>query len=287
MARCGCSGGSCSCVIKGTGVTQVTGAGTIAQPYVIDSRLYLTGSSEGTVNLTITGSGSASDPYVLRGNQAVYLNDLQDVVATGGSTGHVLAKQSDGTFALVPPSTAAVGAVATNNTLNGDGSSAQPLGVRLASGGGISSTPTGLAVAGFGTWSNYTPQITTASGHTLSLDGGSSITGRYLVLGKLVFLKILMNASLNIPVANGSYMFSLPVPDNHGINDSPLLNAQLRFGANYRDNANGLAVIEGSNRISRVRINRNDGRTDQIGGTYPQWGSYSFRLTIWGSYEAE
>lgn len=67
MARCGCAGQSCGClVISGVGAT-VSGSGTSQDPYVISlqgSRLSVIDTS--TINLTLTGTGEATSPYVLR-----------------------------------------------------------------------------------------------------------------------------------------------------------------------------------------------------------------------------
>ena len=284
MARCGCSGTTCSCIIRGTGTTQVTGAGTVSQPYVIDSRLYLTGGNDGTVNVSVTGSGSAADPYVLSASQAVYLNDLQDVVVSGGSTGDVLARQADGSYALVPPVTAPVGAISTDSTIHGDGSSGSPLGVSLAAGGGISSTPTGLAVAGFSAWSDYTPQISTSTGQIITLDSGSTIEGRYLQMGNLVFVNIAFRASLNIPVSTGKYSFSLPVPDGHSVDSPALLTAWAYTSAQQSGHGAGVAVVEGTNKLSRIRI-WNGSYYRDMDNRWPLWGDYAHRVVIHGFYE--
>lgn len=67
MARCGCAGQSCGClVIAGTGAV-VTGAGTAQDPYVVSlqgSRLSVIDSP--TIDLTLTGTGDSISPYVLR-----------------------------------------------------------------------------------------------------------------------------------------------------------------------------------------------------------------------------
>lgn len=285
MARCGCSGGTCSCIIRGAGTTQVTGAGTISSPYVIDSRLYVVSGTEGTANTAITGSGSAGDPYVFNVSQDVYLNDIQDVVASGGSTGDVLAKQADGSFALVPPVTAPVGAISTDSTLDGDGSSGDVLGVNVQSGGGLEATPTGLAVAGFTSWSDYTPVITTSQGQTITLDSGSTIDGRYLRMGNLVFINIMFNASLNIPVSTGKYSFSLPIPDAHSVNSPGLLNAFAYTSTTQPGHAVGTAFVEGSNTVARTRL-WNGSYFRDIDSRWPQWGSYAHRIVIHGFYEA-
>jgi hypothetical protein len=66
MARCGCSGSSCSCIIQsGTGVV-VSGSGTAGNPYIISANTgSLTIADSPTVDLTLTGDGSPGTPYEL------------------------------------------------------------------------------------------------------------------------------------------------------------------------------------------------------------------------------
>lgn len=146
MARCGCTGTTCSCKIIGENGIIVRGAGTITNPYVISGGLALIINDTETVNLTLLGSGSQGDPYVLSADAALGLGDLEDVDTTGGSDGYVVALQADGTYALVPPSTAPVGAVATGLSLDGDGSGGDPLVVRLAALPGLEVVAAGLRV---------------------------------------------------------------------------------------------------------------------------------------------
>lgn len=67
MARCGCNG-SCSCkLIAGRGA-QVTGSGSISDPYVISSfPMSLSVLDTPTVNLTLTGDGSQGNPWTISG----------------------------------------------------------------------------------------------------------------------------------------------------------------------------------------------------------------------------
>ena len=278
MARCGCSGTSCSCVIRGTGAIQVTGAGTVNAPYVVDGRLYLESGS----GVTLGGSGSAGDPYVIDFDNSLSIHDLEDV-NTSGSTGYVLARQADGSFALAPPSTAAVGSVSSNNSLSGDGSSGSPLAVRLASGGGLTLTTGGLAVASQSTWTAYTPQITTASG-TLVPDAGTSLEGRYMKMGRTVFVQISLLASLSIPRPSGYYSISLPFQSRNNAAGFQMLDAAMIVDAYTGRIMMGYGSIEG-NEVARIRLD-DDGTTKNVGSTWPNWGSYAMKMVLQGFYES-
>ena len=147
MSKCGCSGSTCSCKIVGGNGVVVTGAGSAANPYVIQTGTAFSVSDSSTVDLTLLGNGSASAPWLLSAELTAGLDDLVDVNTAGGTTGQVLARQADGTYALVPPATAAPGAVATGNSLEGDGSSGDPLNARLAPLSGLTISTSGLAVS--------------------------------------------------------------------------------------------------------------------------------------------
>lgn len=66
MARCGCAGATCNCVVTaGTGTT-VTGAGTPANPYVVSAEGGSTTEADtNTVDMSVLGSGTMADPYVI------------------------------------------------------------------------------------------------------------------------------------------------------------------------------------------------------------------------------
>lgn len=74
MAKCGCAGGSCGClVISGNGVA-VSGSGSAQDPYVISAAapgLQVQDSS--TIDMTVSGDGTALSPYVLR---AEFIGDI-------------------------------------------------------------------------------------------------------------------------------------------------------------------------------------------------------------------
>lgn len=66
MARCGCAGDSCSCLVVAGRGARVTGKGTVNDPYIIDAYpMSLTVVDSGSVDLTLTGSGLAGDPWVI------------------------------------------------------------------------------------------------------------------------------------------------------------------------------------------------------------------------------
>lgn len=146
MARCGCAGTTCSCKLRGEGGVTVTGAGTVTNPYVISMSLVLQTIDTPSLDFTLLGSGTSANPYVLSADITLELGELDGVETGGGSAGDVLALQPDGTFALVPPVTAAAGSVATGLSLEGDGSGGDPLSVRLSSLSGLTVSAGGLRI---------------------------------------------------------------------------------------------------------------------------------------------
>lgn len=146
MARCGCSGTTCSCVVIGEGLVAVSGSGSAANPYRVSVEQAITVQDTATLDLTVTGSGGAGDPYILSGDVAMDLADLGDV-DTAGVAGEVLALQGDGSFALNPPSTATPGAITTGDGIEGDGSGGDPLTITLAPSSGLTLSAAGLAAS--------------------------------------------------------------------------------------------------------------------------------------------
>lgn len=131
MARCGCAGTACSCVIQGGTGIVVDGAGTESNPYVINgggagSGGVLTVSDTNTVNLNLLGSGTQANPYALTANATLSLGELTNVNTNSAVAGNVLAWNGT-TWQPIPPTTAPVGAIAVGDGLLGDGSAPDPL----------------------------------------------------------------------------------------------------------------------------------------------------------------
>lgn len=211
MARCGCGAGVCSCVVKGSGGVTVTGAGSVGNPYLVASSLALAITDTPTVNLTLTGDGSVGTPYNIMAALSAALDDLADVDSTSATTGQVLAKQADGMWRAVPPSTATPGALTLLSTggLQGDGSSGSPLAVKLAPSSGLTLTSAGLAAAGAGVWSSYTP-VWTASTTNPTL-GNGTLVGSYTQNGKTVHVGIELVIGSTTKRGVGNVRFTLPV----------------------------------------------------------------------------
>ena len=195
-------------MVKGSGGVNVTGAGSAANPYIVTSELNIDAVDTATVDMTITGTGSVADPYLLSAVASLTLDDLTDVSTAGGTTGQVLARQSDGTYALVPPATVASGSTAVGNGLSGDGSSGAPLAVKLAPSSGLTLDGTGLKVSGAGAWAPYTPQLT-ANTTNPTLGNGTAL-GRYTQIGKLVFFWAQITFGSTTTRGSGAYANSQP-----------------------------------------------------------------------------
>lgn len=156
MARCGCAGSSCSCLVQGGAGITVEGAGTENNPYVISGTGgggggggFLTVVDTQTVDLSLLGSGSEEDPYRLSGNATLELDDLTNVTAADPVDGNVLAWNGT-TWQPVPPVTAEVGAIAVGSGLLGDGSSGDPIRLDPSAIAGFV-VPTGTVTAFAGT----------------------------------------------------------------------------------------------------------------------------------------
>lgn len=73
MARCNCSGSTCSCKIVGGYKTTVTGTGTAADPYVVARdttndtiQQQISFVDTTTVDFTVVGGGTTVDPLIVR-----------------------------------------------------------------------------------------------------------------------------------------------------------------------------------------------------------------------------
>lgn len=147
MARCGCSGTTCSCKVTGAGLVQVTGSGSSANPYIISVEQAITVLDSSSIDFTITGTGSSGDPYVITGDATLNVGDLVDMDDSANTAGNVIAIQGDGSYALVPPATATPGAINTGNGIEGDGSGGDPLTITLAPNSGLVLDSSGLAAS--------------------------------------------------------------------------------------------------------------------------------------------
>lgn len=90
MARCGCSGTTCGClIIAGPGIT-VSGGGTKVDPYIVtasseDIGGLLTVDDTVSMNFSLLGSGTTGDPYVLSA-VPTFGGTTTATPASGGST---------------------------------------------------------------------------------------------------------------------------------------------------------------------------------------------------------
>jgi len=155
MARCGCSGTGCSCLVQGGTGIEVDGAGTETNPYVINSvggaggGGGLTVSDTATIDLVLLGEGTTEEPYLLSGNATVSLDELLNVADQDPTNGQVLAWNGT-VWQPVPATTAPTGSIAVGTGLLGDGSAGDPLRIDPTSTAGFV-VPTGTVTAFAGT----------------------------------------------------------------------------------------------------------------------------------------
>jgi hypothetical protein len=261
----------------------------VTNPYVVSGGLSLEVVNTSTVTLNQGGSGTIEDPYTIAATAALNLGDLEDVVATDLTTGHVLARQADGTWAPAPPATASPGAINSGNGLTGDGSSGSPLNVRLAASSGLEIVSTGLRVQASGAWSSWSPQMRTTRGQTVSIPAGSSLLGRWKREGNTVHVNLNLTVGNNFPKLEGTYMFTLPVADRSTLVQLLTLHAvlpEMSTSTNHHySERQGTAVLEGDGYMTRVRIDNGTYSARAISQSFPQWVPGT-RIYISGSYEA-
>ena len=283
MARCGCQGTTCSCVIQGGGGVTVSGAGSGGNPYIISSDVNLIGVDSPTIDLALSGDGSSANPYTLTGNAVVELADLMDVDASVLTSGYVLARQADGTFALVPPATAPPGAITIGNGIQGDGSSGSPLGIKLAAGSGLVVDASGLKLAGGSDWTEFNPTLTGSSSNPAI--GNGSIEAAYAQQGKIVHVGYEINVGSSTKRGVGAWQLSLPVPARASRNQ--VLSAQVAaVGAADYIGVAKIELIGGVAMISRIFLATSTAAQPLSHSVPAALGSGS-RIIISGSYEAE
>jgi len=121
MARCGCAGNVCTCVILPGNNTEVSGSGSETDPYQVHSRMAkLTTQDTPSIDLTLVGDGSETLPYRLtadlaavpttsfgsrnvleNGDMSVYQRGLMG--AAGGDIDRWMKSASGGTVTLSRP----------------------------------------------------------------------------------------------------------------------------------------------------------------------------------------
>lgn len=282
MARCGCSGGTCSCVIQGQGSISVSGAGSATNPYVITGGGSVSVSDSATVNMTIGGSGTVTDPFIISADATLTLDSLTDVNATGGATGYVLAKQADGSFALVAPTTAPTGTINVSNGIQGDGSAGSPLNIKLAPDPGLLVDATGLRTTSAAAWNAFTPTVTGTTANP-SFGSGSVMNGRYQQVGKTVRFAISITVGTSPTRGSGSYRFALPVMPRSDMNyvTSALVHP---YGEEYWI---GQSWIQPSiQRVERVFLATPSGFALSLSSSYPDTLHAGSFIYITGEYEA-
>jgi len=142
MARCGCSGSTCSCLVTAGSGVAVSGTGTEANPYVID----VVGSDiagtfavadTSTVDMNLAGSGSTADPYVLSATATLALTALSDITSGDVPASGDVPVWNGSTWDFQPPPTTPPGAVNVGAGLSGDGSAPAPLAVATSGTWGV------------------------------------------------------------------------------------------------------------------------------------------------------
>lgn len=138
MANCGQA--SCGCRVEGGAGIDVSGSGSLDNPYRIelsDLGSTLAVQSTPTVALSLYGSGNTQNPYTISAVATVRVQDLTDVEDPEGAPaiGDTLVWVNPGTgeparFEFRPPP-ANPGAVEVGDGVQGDGTLANPIELRL------------------------------------------------------------------------------------------------------------------------------------------------------------
>lgn len=280
MARCGCSGGTCSCVVTGSGGITVTGSGTPSNPFVVSGGGVLTVADTSTVDLTLSGAGSPGSPYLLTATALVSLDELTDVDVAAATTGQVIAKQANGTWIGVPAPTAPPGAITVSGGIEGDGSAGAPLSIKLPAGSGLIEDSTGLRLEGGGAWTAYAPTLTgTVSNPSI---GNGSIIGRYRTSGKTVDFRIEILVGSTTTRGSGFWGVTLPVAPR---SDGTMQAASAHMGAVGTGDFSGVVVFS-SQTISRLHFAYTSNDVAVSHGWPVSLGAGS-RIIISGTYEID
>jgi hypothetical protein len=211
MARCGCSGTSCSCVVTGAGGVTVTGSGSEANPYVVTGGGALEVVDGTTVDLTLSGDGTIGSPFLLTAEASIAMGDITDFDDTSLAAGKVVAVNSGATgYELITAPTASPGVIVTTDALDGDGSVGSPLALLLDGGAdsGLTQSSSGLKVIGSGPGIAYTPTWT-ASVSAPSV-GDGTLLGRFIRMMNLCFLNIDLTIGASTGRGSGAWNFALP-----------------------------------------------------------------------------
>jgi hypothetical protein len=263
MARCGCSGTSCSCVVQGSGAITVTGSGSTGSPYVIAGGGVLNVSDTATVDLSLSGNGSVGTPYVLAAAATVAMENITNFSNAGAAAGRVVAYNGT-SYILQAPVTAPPGTISVGAGITGDGSVGNPLAV-----GGATQTYTPL-------WNGTTanPSI-----------GNGSISGRYQEWGNWVDLSIDIRIGSTTNKGSGYWVWTLPVNSYAGRIQA--LSALIGYpNGTVRT---GVAYLNGGGYITRLFVSNQSSATGaslasaSLFSTLPS-GGY---IAITGRYEKD
>lgn len=132
----GCGEASCACRVEGGAGVDVTGSGSLDNPYVVqlsDNGVTFSVDSTPTVALSLFGAGNPNNPYTLSATATVSVSDLTDVNDPEGApaVGDTLVWVNPGTgeparWEFRPPP-ANPGAVEVGDGMEGDGTLANPI----------------------------------------------------------------------------------------------------------------------------------------------------------------
>lgn len=280
MARCGCSGTSCSCVVVGDGGITVTGSGSSANPYVVSGGGSFGVTDTPTLDLTLTGDGTLATPYLLQGAVTLGLGDLTDVDDTAKTAGKVLAVNAGATgYELVTAPTAAPGAITSTGGVDGDGSGGSPLTLLLDGGAdsGLEQGAGGVKVIGAGPADTYSP-IWTGSVSNPAV-GNGTLDGRYVEFIHLVWLNIELIVGTTTARGTGVWSFTLPVAPVVSRSQELSASVRLSTGEVYA----GVAILDGGTTLD-VYISTS-ARAEGVSNSVPTTLPAGSTLSITGTYE--